>query len=220
MRLRPADVLLVAALAAPLSAQEHPAGGHGPAPKVEKGGVFPAGWSVRPDDGGKSTQVSLVAMAPGWHLITATSGILYRSQDAASGRYEVTAKIHLFPSQGGHREAFGLFIGGRDLDGAGQRYSYFLIRGDGTYKIKRRSGASATDVTKDWTPAAAIVKLKGERAVANLLSVAVGKDKVTFRVNGQEVYSAPAAGLDTDGIVGLRANHNLSLHVETLEITR
>lgn len=220
MRVRLAGLFLSAALAAPLAAQEHTGEGHAPAPKIENGGVFPAGWSVRPDEGGQPTEFSLAAMPPGWHLVTAASGVIYRSQDTASGGYEVSAKIHLFPSKGGHQEAFGLFIGGRDLSGAGQRYTYFLIRGDGTYKIKRRSGASATDVTKDWTPASAIVKLKSEGPVANLLSVAVGKDKVTFRVNGQAVYSAPAAGLDTDGIVGLRVNHNLSLHVETLEVRR
>jgi hypothetical protein len=220
MRLRPAAVLLFVALAGPLPAQEHTGQGHGTAPKIENGGVFPAGWSVRPDEGGKATEVSLVAMPPGWHLITTTSGIMYRAQDAATGTYDVSAKIHLFPGRGGHQEAFGLFIGGRNLTGAGQRYSYFLIRGDGTYKIKRRSGASATDVTRDWTPAAAIEKVKAEGPVANVLSVAVGRDRVTFRVNGQEVYSTPAASLDTDGIAGLRVNHNLSLHVETVEIRK
>jgi hypothetical protein len=221
MRFRIAVLLLPAVLAPPLAAQEHAHDeGHGAAPKVENGGVFPAGWSVRPDEGGKATEVSFVSMPPGWHMVTATSGIMYRAQDVASGAYEISAKIHLFAGGGGHQEAFGIFIGGRDLTGAGQRYSYFLIRGDGTYKIKRRSGASATDVTKDWTPAAAILKVKNEGAVANLLSVTVGKDKVTFRVNGQEVYRAPAASLDTDGVFGLRVNHNLSLHVETLEVKR
>jgi hypothetical protein len=145
---------------------------------------------------------------------------MYRAQDQASGKYEVSTKIHLFPGGGGHEEAFGLFIGGKDLAGQGQRYSYFLIRGDGTFKIKRRSGASATDITKDWTPSAAIVKLGAEGAVANELGVVVGKDKVSFRVNGQEVYSTPATSLDTDGILGLRVNHNLSIHVESLGVKK
>jgi hypothetical protein len=217
MRFRLALLLLSPVLPVALAAQGHD---HGAAPKIENGGVFPAGWSVRPDEGGKPTEVSLAVMAPGWHLVTATSGIMYRTQDQASGTYEVNAKIHLFPGGGGHEEAFGLFIGGKDLNGPGQRYSYFLIRGDGTYKIKRRSGASATDITKDWSATPAVVKAKSDGPVVNMLSVVVGKDKVSFRVNGQEVYSAPAASLDTDGIAGLRVNHNLSVHVETLEIRR
>jgi hypothetical protein len=207
-----AALMLLPAL---LTAQEHD---HGQAPKIEKGGVFPPGWSVRPDNGGKATDVSLVVMAPGWHVTTATSGIMYRGQDRASGRYEVSAKIHLFPSAGGHREAFGVFIGGNDLAGPGQRYTYFLIRGDGKYKIKRRSAASATDVTRDWATAPAIVQQKADGSVANVVSVVVGKDGVSFRVNGQQVYLAPVKEIDTDGVIGLRVNHNLSLHIENLEI--
>jgi hypothetical protein len=210
---------LLLALASPalLSAQEHE---HGPALKVENGGVFPAGWSVRPDEGGKPADVSLVAMAPGWHLVTAESGIMYRAQDAARGAYEVSAKIHLFPGGGGHEEAFGLFIGGSDLAGPAQRYTYFLIRGDGKFKIKRRAGASATDVTKGWMASPAILQMSAKGPVANVLALQVGKDKVSFRVNGQEIYSAPAASIDHDGIVGFRVNHNLSLHLESLEIKR
>ncbi len=205
-----------------LLAQEHQHGDHdhGSAPKIEHGGEFPAGWSVRPDEGGKPTEVSLAVMAPGWHVLTATSAIMYRDQDVASGAYQVDAKIHLFPGGGGHEEAFGVFIGGKDLAGAGERYTYFLIRGDGTFKIKRRSGASATDVTKDWTQSTAIVRVKPSGPVANLISLVVGKDRVSFRVNGQEVYSAPAGSIDTDGIAGLRVNHNLSVHVESLEIKK
>ena len=66
----------------------------------------------------------------------------------------------------------------------------------------------------------AIVQMKPAGPVANQLSLLVGKDRVSFRVNGQEVYTAPAASIDTDGLVGLRINHNLSLHVESLEIKR
>lgn len=191
---------------------------HGASPRIENGGAFPAGWSVRPDEGGKQTEVSLTDMAPGWHLVTSASGIMYRAQDQARGAYTLSAKIHLFPGKAGHHEAFGVFFGGRDLAGAGQRYTYFLIRGDGTYKIKRRSGASATDVTSGWTASAAIGKGKADGPVANLLSVLVGIGKVSFRVNGQEVFTAPAASLDTEGVVGLRVNHNLSVHVENLEV--
>jgi hypothetical protein len=192
---------------------------HGPSQKIEAGGVFPPGWAVRVDEGSRN-QVGFAVMAPGWHATTATSAIIYRDQDKASGSYEVSTKLHLFPEGAGHLEAFGLFLGGRDLQGAGESYTYFLIRGDGTFKLKRRAGASATDITKDWTASPAILKGKPDGSVANVLSVAVAKDRVSFRVNGQEVYAAPAANVDTDGIVGLRINHNLSIHVASLEIAK
>jgi hypothetical protein len=192
---------------------------HGAAAKIEHGGILAPGWSVRVDEG-TPAQVKIAAMPPGWHINTATSGILYRDRDRASGTYEFSAKLHLFPEGPGHREALGIFFAGRDLQGAGQRYTYFLIRGDGSYKIKRRSGAAATDVSGDWAMSPAILKAKSDGPVANVLSIAVGKDKVSFRVNGQEAYSVPAAGMDTDGIVGLRINHNLSVHVESLEVKK
>jgi hypothetical protein len=215
---RLATPLLLLAFPALLAAQQgHD--DHSPTKKIEHGGVFPPGWAARVDEG-TAAQVELAVMAPGWHATTATSTILYRAADQARGSYEVTSTLHLFPESPGQREAFGIFIGGKDLQGANESYTYFLIRGDGTYKVKRRAGASATDITKDWTPSPAIVKAKPDGPVANVLSIAVAKEKVSFRVNGTEVYSAPAGSVDTDGIVGLRINHNLSVHVESLTVSK
>ena len=212
------SALLLSASGYALQAQqEHD---HGPAQPIAGGGVFPAGWSVQLDEGGKPADVALQAMAPGWHVTTAASGIMYRGQDVASGSYQVSAKLHLFPEGPGHREAFGIFLGGKDLSGPAQRYTYFLIRGDGTFKIKRRSGASASDLSGDWKLHPAIFKSDGKGPVANLLGIVVTKDRVSFQVNGQEVYSAAADAVDVEGIAGLRVNHNLSIHVENLEIRK
>jgi hypothetical protein len=193
---------------------------HGPAPKVSGGGVFPAGWQVRPDEGGTLPEVKIEAMPPGWHMTTAASGIMYRPADLGSGNYELSAKLHLFPEGPGHQEAYGVFVGGKDLGGAGQRYTYFLLRGDGTWKVKRRSGGATTDVTPGWTAHPAILKEKPSGPVANLMVVSVAQGKARFLVNGQEVWSAPASSIDAEGIAGLRLNHNLSVHVESLGVTR
>ena len=42
----------------------------------------------------------------------------------------------------------------------------------------------------------------------------VGKEKVRFLVNGTEVASQSSADLDTNGIAGLRVNHNLNVNIE------
>jgi len=207
-------------LCPPLALQAQQGHDHGAAPRIEAGGLFPADWSVQLDDGGKPAEVSIQAMAPGWHVTTAASGIMYRAQDVGSGSYQVSAKLHLFPEGPGHREAFGIFIGGKGLNGPAQRYTYFIIRGDGTFKIKRRSGASASDLSGDWKVHPAIFKSDGKGPVANLLGIVVGKDRVSFQVNGQEVFSAAANSVDVDGIAGLRVNHNLSVHVESLEVKK
>jgi len=133
------------------------------------------------------------------------------------GAYQVQSVMHLFPGQGSRTEAYGLFIGGRDLDAATQRYTYFLIRGDGKFKIKRRSGAATQDVTA-WQASPAIRRADPQHPVQNVLRIVVGGGRVRFLVNDRELYSAPASALDTEGIAGLRVNHNLSLHIETLTV--
>ena len=42
----------------------------------------------------------------------------------------------------------------------------------------------------------------------------IDPSKVGFKVNGKTVYTADAKSLLLKGIVGLRVNHNLDLHVE------
>ena len=50
--------------------------------------------------------------------------------------------------------------------------------------------------------------------MSNTLAIDVGKDKVRFLVNGTEVTSTEPAKVDTNGVAGLRINHNLNVHVE------
>jgi hypothetical protein len=178
---------------------------------------LPAGWTARPDEGGKVAEVKLDPMGPGWHVTTGPGGIIYRAADKATGDYEFSAKLHLFPEKG-HGEAYGLFVGGSDLAGAAQKYTYFVIRGDGTWKVKRRDGAKTSDVTPGWTANSAIVKGKPDGSVANLVTIAVKGGKVSFQVNGTEVYATEASKVDANGTPGLRINHMLSVHVENYGI--
>ena len=41
---------------------------------------------------------------------------------------------------------------------------------------------------------------------------------MSFKVNGTTVHTADAKSMSTKGIVGLRANHNLDLHVEDFDL--
>ena len=54
----------------------------------------------------------------------------------------------------------------------------------------------------------------------NALEVRVQADKVDFVVNGAVVHSAPKAGLNTDGIWGIRSNHLLDINVDGLSVTK
>ena len=187
-------------------------------------GQVPAGWVVRVDGTAGPTAADLVfvVMKPGWHITTGPSVILYQPAQTASGAYALKSDIFLF-DPGTRNEAFGVLLGGRNLDGADQAYTYFVIRRTGEFLIKRRTGGTTVNV-KDWTPAAAIRKFEdraaGQSSVKNTLEVAVAADTTTFLVNGTEVARLPTRDIDTNGLVGLRVNHQLNLHVSALDIVR
>jgi hypothetical protein len=184
-----------------------------PDKKVAGGGTLPSGWKGRLDSGDKTLAgVKAMQMGGGIHFQTGPAGIYYKPADAMTGAYEAHATFtQLTPAA--HPEAYGLIIGGADLEGAGQKYTYFIVRQDGKFMIKRRAGA-ATPTVADWTDSAAIKKPDAAGKMTNMLAIEVGKDTVRFLVNGTEVTSADASKLDTAGIAGLRVNHNLNLHVE------
>lgn len=204
-------LMLLTLAAGPVLAQEHD-----PDHAVAGGGTLPTGWTARTDGGRPLTNVKFENMAPGWHLTTGPAVILYREADKAEGPVHAVSKIHLFPGAG-HAEGFGLFMGGQNLQAENQRYTYFMIRGDGMYMVKRRDGANTSTVV-DWTASDAINKAKADGSVENELSFDATRDSVSFLVNGKTVTTLPANQVDSGGIVGLRVNHNLNLHIATLGV--
>lgn len=183
----------------------------------------PAEFRIRYDRANAvDSLLSFVTMSPGWHVTSGRyAAILYNPAQAAAGRFRAEATIHLFPREG-HAEGVGLIVGGQDLEGPLQRYVYFLIRRDGQFLIKRRSGDQTSDVAP-WTAHTAIVPQPATdstgASVRNVLAVEVGDQDVAFFVNGQRVHAMPRAGASLDGIVGLRVNHYLNIHVQTLTVT-
>jgi hypothetical protein len=105
-------------------------------------------------------------------------------------------------------EGYGILFGGTGLDGAeaGQVYSYFLVRGDGSFLVKRRQGAE-TPVVRDWTQHPAIRRDVDEKGQPNRLEVAVSDTIAIFRVNGAEVARVPTAELSVRGLAGVRTAH-------------
>lgn len=182
----------------------------------------PEGWKSRFDraGAGEADMELFVAMPPGWHITTGPSGIFWDPGLTARGPFRAEMEVYLFDPQG-RREAFGLFFGGQDLEGAGQRYTYFLIRDGGEFIVKGRDG-DETPTLVAWTAHAAVRAFadRGDDAsVKNVLAVEVLADTVRFLVNGQEVATLPRDGLAVEGVVGIRANHALNLHVSRLEVT-
>ena len=151
---------------------------------------------------------------------TGPAGIIYRPDQVADGtRYTARARFTEIDAPIGHREGFGLFIGGQDLEDDRQRYTYFLVRGDGRYLIKHRDGPSTLEVTNGWELSAAVHVPSAEaRDVANELAITVDGDRVRFSCNGEPVADIPIGDLSTQGVVGVRVNHNLEVNVQELEV--
>lgn len=154
----------------------------------------------------------------GWDVTTGPAHILYRSADSASGAYTVTTTIDQLAAPA-HPEAYGVFVGGRNLDGPGQQYLYFLARGTGEFMAKVRDGDKTRNVLA-WQKHAAVPVANASGQASYRLGIQVAADSVRFLVNGQRAAAVAAAGLPTSGVYGLRINHNLHVRATPAAVTR
>jgi len=215
--------LLFAAGAGRLAAQDttHHHDRDDPDHPVEGGGKLPAGWSARTDGNAAMANVKVVPMGGGIHVTLGPAIILYRAQHVGKGPFHTLATFtQTKPTK--HPEGYGLFYGGLNLDGAAQKYTYFLVRQDGTYLVKRREGEKTTELTKGWVASAAVHKPDANGSATNKLEIDNKSDpnKVVFLVNGEPVYTLDPKAAPTEGAVGLRVNHNLDVHIDGFDVHR
>jgi hypothetical protein len=154
-------------------------------------------------------------MAPGWHITTRPGVILFEPSYSSRGRFVVESESFLFP--GTSSTGFGIFVGGRDLEGL-PNYVAFVIRRDGSAAIESVE-AGRTTALHPWTKASAVVAGTETGNVKNLLRVEAEASVVTFLVNGQKVAEVPRDNTRFDGLVGLRVGADLNLHVTNLDLT-
>ena len=195
---------------------------------VAGGGVMVPGWTGRIDPqaakgGRKITEDKVVSMGSGFHVTSGPAAIYWNPANTASGNYTVTGSFTQTKAPA-HAEAYGLFIGGKNLDAADQSYAYFVVRGDGHYLINHRANDSTVHKLVDWTENDAVKRADANGKATNNLSIVVGPDKISYVANGVEVKSMPRAQLDgmgqgTSGIVGVRVNHNLDVHIDGFAVT-
>jgi hypothetical protein len=207
---------LCASYGIPLAAQTHDSSSGGQHDRAAQGGGrVPAGWSARLDENGAQDKIRFVTTDSGFHVTLGPAGIFYRTEDLAKGPFHTLATFREV-KRPEYREGYGLFFGGERLTGSDQHYTYFLVRGDGKYLIKRRDGGQTSDITQGWTASSAIKKGDAKEGATNLLEIDAKRDPttVTFKVNGTAVHTMPAKDLRLAGIVGLRVNHNLDLQIQ------
>lgn len=215
--------LLALFAAVPLLAQ-----GGDPTAKVSGSGQVPPGWMVRFDPVNPRfarpgapppslSDISFVTMGTGFHITSGPAAIYYNSRDMGSGMYSVSATFHQAKSM--VHEAYGIFIGGRNLQDSTENYLYMVIRPmDGALAIEHRaSNASPTKLVPMTVNDAVNKDSPTDGSATNTLLIHVAKDTVHFLVNGKLVKAiakSDLGGAMTDGQAGIRVNHNISVHID------
>ena len=201
--------VLVALLGAPLAAQA------------------PAGLKVRVDrstdanDPDNVPNITVMAMGKGFHVIGGPAGTFWDPKNMVAGNYTVKATFNLMqPSE--HPNYYGIIFGGSDLDGADQTYNYFIVAQTGQYQVRTRKGPTASSLqpARGGLLHDAVQKAGADGRSTNTLEVRVAGDLVSFVVNGTVVHTMPKSAIVTDGIVGVRVNHLLNVHVDGFDITK
>lgn len=185
----------------------------------------PEGWMVRVDnstnaaDPDDTPKVKFVAMGKGMHITSGPAGTYWHPKNVATGNFTAKATFILFKPSG-HTNYYGLTFGGEDMGGAKQSYIYFMVAQNGTFAIIHRAGDKTMDIQRGKN--AAIQQPGADGRSTNALEVRVAGNTISYVVNGTVVHTTPKSGMtaDTDGIVGVRVNHLLDVHIDGFEVTK
>jgi hypothetical protein len=220
MQTRTAALGLVAILTSvTVSAQQKPTAASAAADSAVKGsGSLPRGWSGRLDaPGDKLDSVNVTAEKDALTFKTGPAGIYFKTDMKAEKDYDVSASFsQLDPAA--QPEEYGIFIGGADLQKDTQKYTYFSIRQDGKYSIRKRSAATDKAVI-DWRRVPSMREPKGVKT-SNTLAIRAHGDNVRFFIGDKEVAKLTRAQVGGDGITGLRIDRNLHVQVSKFEVKK
>jgi hypothetical protein len=198
-----------------------------PTRSVAGAGIQVKGWQGRTDRSqDKIADVKFIQMGTGYHLTGGPHAVLWNSEHVATGDYTVSARMTKTPrSTSTHEESYGVFIGGSDLNGPKQNYLYCVVFGTGNVMVRHRDGGE-THTLLGKTASAAASKM-GDRGATDEIAMWVKGGRVGCSVNGTEAFSAAAADMigpgklvSTNGVFGIRASHNLDIHIEGPTITK
>lgn len=185
-------------------------------PPAEEQPALHEGFLIRLDsERGDVAEFQLSQETGGIAILTGPAGIAWRPDETVtSGDFRAEARFVQYAATVGYREAYGIFVGGSDLQGPDQEYIYLLVRPTGDYLVKRRRGET-TQVLVDWTPHEAVHRVVAEGdEPENVLAIEVLGGDAVFQVNGTEVHRMPASEARPYGVAGIRVNHRLDILVQ------
>ena len=185
----------------------------------------PEGWRVRVDrsenaqDPDDTPDLKFMTMGEGFHVTGGPAGTFWNPANAADGDFVAAATFNLMKPSG-HTNYYGLVFGGADLDGAAQNYSYFLVAQNGGYVVAHRAGEDVQYVQRASHDS--VAKPGEDGRSSNALEVRVAGNTISYVVNGTVVHTTPKSGMTakTDGLVGVRVNHALDVHIDGFEVQK
>ena len=207
-----AMLLTLAGLLGAQTITHRSAGSPEPARQNAESGVHVRGWRARFDDRGAAAELLFFRrMGPGLHLTTLPAALVWKPVQVAAGDYRFSAffSSQVMPQNSG---AFGLFVGVLGLENEVHGTRRFWYVATASTNIERRN--PSRQVLVDWTDSSALMKPDAQGTLYSRLTVQVIGDAAHFMANSKEVARLPASQLDLSGIVGIRVEDHVDLHIE------
>ena len=187
--------------------------------KVAGGGVTVKGWQGKVDSGNRQglaiTDSKLAPEGSGMRLMTGAAALYWNPANVGKGDFSVKATFDEAKQPYNHPHPYGVFIGGKGLDGDQPQALYCAAYRSGNYIVRGFSGGKPFGIVQKPTPNDAVAKGAADAPVKQEVVMRVSGDKVECTVNGASVWSATKADVtgagkldSTDGITGIRVSHN------------
>lgn len=177
--------------------------------------ALPTGWMSRKDRP-TAPDARFELMGTGVHVTSGAAAIYWNEKNKVTVPFTASATFTQMKAPT-HPEAYGIFYMGSKLETPEQNYAYLLVRGDGKVMVKHRAGAEVHTIM-DWTDNAAVHKEDANGKATNTLSVVASADSTRLMVNGVQITAIGGSYAKADGIVGLRVNHNLDVHIDAITV--
>jgi hypothetical protein len=176
--------------------------------------TLPDGWKARLDDSTTKDTGSVQIEKDAVILAGGPGGLYYKPTMKAEKDYTVIAALtqsKLLQTP----QPYGLFVSGVDLEKDTIRYTAFLVRQDGKYRIVTHHGGKDT-VVVDWRTASPMLEPKGTKPT-NTLEIRALQNAVHFLIGDKELHQMPRAAAGVDGVAGVRVGPGLTIQVTKLE---
>jgi hypothetical protein len=212
-----AALLAIAALACSSPAADQPQKVTPPDDAQKPVSKLPDGWKARLDDPDAKEPGTVQVEKDAIIITGGPGGIFYKTGDKAEKDYTAIAAFtqsKTLPVP----QPYGLFVSGIDLDKDTWRYTAFVVRQDGKYRIVTKTAGKET-VLVDWRTASPMLEPKGVKPT-NTLEVRALLGAVHFLIGDKEVHQIPRAKVGPDGIAGVRLGPGMNVQVTKLEVKK